>query len=72
MHTLTFIPKVIHRFLNLAGLLTCVLTSTFPSFKQKDSGIEEKSNIVPPMEELLSLQLREQLRIYTGFPFNAD
>lgn len=50
MHTKTFIPKVIPRFLNLAGLLTCVLRATFPSFLRKDSGNEEQTDIVSLQE----------------------
>jgi hypothetical protein len=53
-----------------AGLLARVLLPTFPSCRQQDSGMELAAGI-PTVVSGLSLQLREQLRYFTGFPFNA-
>ncbi len=56
--------------LNLAGLLTCLMMFHLPIL-HVDSGIEE--NNIPNGCQIkfgINLQLREQLRICTGFPFN--
>jgi|GEM_PF-3172005 len=58
--------------LNVAGLLTRVRLPTFPPCRTRyglGSGLEEVTGI-PRSTGGQSLQLREQFRIYTGFPFN--
>jgi hypothetical protein len=56
--------------LNLAGLLTRFMLPHLP-IRKPNSGFEE-SNIPKgvPKQFGMDLQLREQLRIFTGFPFN--
>jgi hypothetical protein len=62
--------------MNMAGLLTCVLSFTFPPFNL-GSGIRSNDSrllrtdgkISVPIRH--SLQLREQFRIFTEFPFNS-
>jgi len=53
--------------LNMAGLLTCVLLSTFPPWSR---AVVFWSNNSHPLRNGPSLQLREQYRIHTEFPFN--
>ena len=65
-----FVPKVYHSVKDQAGLLASVLLPTFPSFVAEDSGLELATGIPTPGSGL-SLQLREQLRSFTGFPFNT-
>lgn len=54
-------------FLNLAGLLTCVLLITFPPILR--AVVLKFLTSIPHSGH--SLQLREQLQIFTGFPFNS-
>lgn len=53
--------------LNLAGLLTCVLPTTFPPYL--GSGFEVVASI-SLLFLRLNLQLREQFWSFTRFPFN--
>ena len=54
--------------LNWAGLLARVLCTTFPPKWAVVLKLPQAPTMIESIR--LSLQLREQLRIYTGFPFN--